>query len=109
MAYDPAEYQVVVSADGVVCEHPRRPRETIDWAVVADVFVVTHVDGPWPADAWLWLTSADRSAQCSVPYGAPGFPDLLDHLCTWPGFNRARYEAALAAEVTQSVLCWTRP
>lgn len=107
-AYNPeAQYNALMTEEGVACEHPRRPREFIRWDDIVEITIVTNSEGPFAADVWLLLIGKDGG--CSISQGAPGFESLLfDRLGKWPGFDYEKVIAAMACTDDARFVCWRR-
>jgi hypothetical protein len=79
-------YTVIISEDGIACEHPKRKRESIKWDQITEIRLVTTDEGPFQPDMWfLFLGEKDG---CSVPSEAKGFDQLWDVFKTrFPGLD----------------------
>jgi hypothetical protein len=100
------EYRVVMTRDGVACEHPRRKREFVAWDEIGEIRLVTTDDGPLLPDVWLLL--GGRQGGCSVPQGAVGYDELYDRVSQFPGFD---FESVIKASVctdNAEFMCWRR-
>jgi hypothetical protein len=91
--YLPKGFAVVITADGLACEHPRRKRETIQWHDIQRIWFVTTSDGPCiprqtpgvviPSEITLddhWLVFEGLTGECSVPTEARGFDALVKEI-----------------------------
>ena len=72
------EYALLITNDGVACEHPKRCRESIRWEEVNRIWYVTTSDGPWRPDEWLILEG--ENGGCSFPTEATGFDRIWAEL-----------------------------
>ena len=99
----PCEYRLLITKDGVVCQHARRQRESIQWNNVIRIWCVTTSDGPWLPDQWLLLEGNDGG--CSFPTEAIGFDGIWNELKQrFAGFN---YEPLINGGTDDAKhLCW---
>ena len=67
-------YTVTLTDDEIICEHPKRPKESIRWDAVTEIRLVTTSEGPFLPDMW-YLFLGDKTG-CSVPSEANGFDQL---------------------------------
>lgn len=101
-----SEFVVTTDDQRVTLCHPRRATETLAWADLRQVEIVTTDDGPRRCD-WFWLLHGSNSG-LAIPQGATGEHALLERLQKLPGFdNRAVIETSPVAG-PQRVTCWTR-
>ncbi len=100
------EYRLLITEDGVACEHPKRARESIRWADVRRIWYVTTSDGPWLPDEWMLLEG--EQGGCSFPTEASGFDGIWDELKQrFPGFD---YQPLIRGGTDDARhLCWDRP
>jgi hypothetical protein len=101
----PSEYRLLIAADEIACEHPKRKRESIRWEDVDRIWYVTTADGPWRPDEWVLLEGED--AGCSFPTEASGFDRFWDELKQrFPGFD---YKPMIRGGTDDAKhLCWER-
>jgi hypothetical protein len=69
-------YTVIISEDGIACEHPKRKRESIRWNQITEIRLVTTDEGPLQPDEWYLFLGNEIG--CSVPSEAKGFDQLWD-------------------------------
>jgi hypothetical protein len=69
-------YRVVITNEGIACEHPKRARESIRWEDVRRIWYVKTSDGPRIPDEWI-LLEGDHGG-CSYPAEATGFEGVWD-------------------------------
>lgn len=100
-----SEYCLVITADEVACEHPKRNREAIRWANVERVWLVTTSDGPRLPDQWLLFEG--QHGGCSVPTEAVGFDAMWDEMKQrFAGFD---YGPLIRGGTDDAkYLCWER-
>ncbi len=82
--------------------------ESILWADLAEVRIVTTDEGPWCEDIYWLLTSAGNESGCAVPGQAEGVIDLLNRLQELPGFDNEAVVEAMGSTKNASFLCWKR-
>ena len=70
-------FTIIITDNGVACEHPKRKREYVAWDEIEEVILVTTDDGPWLPD--LWLALIGKSSGCMIPQGAKGYDQVYDH------------------------------
>jgi hypothetical protein len=102
------ESELVVTADvqQVTLSHPRRATETLAWADLRQLGIVTTDDGHRRCD-WFWLLHGSRSGLAS-PQGATGERALLERLQKLPGFDHRPVIETSPLAGPQRVPCWTR-
>lgn len=100
-----SEYRLVITADEVACEHPKRKREAIRWEDVERIWLVTTSDGPRLPDQWLLFDG--KSGGCSVPTEAVGIDAIWDELKQrFTGFD---YGPIIRGGTDDArYLCWDR-
>lgn len=69
-------YTVIATDDEIICEHPKRSRESIRWDDVTEIRLVTTSEGPFHPDMWFVFIGDQHG--CSVPSEAKGFEQLWD-------------------------------
>lgn len=107
-ALNPEEqFTVIVTEEGVACEHPRRKREFIRWDDINEISIVTTDEGPLLPDLWLLLTGSNNG--CSIPQGAAGYDELFDRICQFPDFDFESVIEASACASNARFTCWKRP
>jgi hypothetical protein len=99
------DYRLVMTKDEIVCEHPRRQRESIRWEDVKRIWYVTNSDGPRLPDEWLLLEG--EHGGCSFPTEAKGFDGIWDELQQrFAGFD---YKPLIQGGTDEAKhLCWER-
>ena len=65
---------VTITNDEIVCEHPKRPRESIRWDAVTEIRLVTTSRDLYDPGDWFAFIGAEGG--CSVPFEAQGFDQL---------------------------------
>ena len=100
------DYRLVITNDDVACEHTKRPRESIRWKDVNQIWYVTTSDGPRLPDEWLLLEGENRG--CSFPTEAIGIDGIWDELeHRFAGFD---YGPIIRGGTDDAKdLCWERP
>jgi hypothetical protein len=83
---------VAVDDRGVAYRRPDGTVESVAWAELRGVEIVTTDAGPWSEDVFWVLYGQDGG--CAVPQGAKGVDVLLERLQRLPGFD---YEASIRA------------
>ena len=99
------DYRLVMTNDEIVCEHPKRRRESIRWEDVNRIWYVTTSDGPRLPDEWLLLEG--EHGGCSFPTEARGFDGIWEVLTQrFAGFD---YEPIIRGGTNDAKhLCWER-
>ena len=100
------EYTVVMTRNGVACEHARRKREFVAWDEICEIRLVTTDDGPLLPDVWLMLVG--RQGGCSAPQGVVGYDELYDRVSRFSGFDFESVIAAAACIDNAEFICWRR-
>jgi hypothetical protein len=103
------EREVVVSFDefGVSSAFPTGETQSIAWRDVERVAIETNDSGPWGADVWWLLESAESSV--SYPQGATGDPQMLEQYpARFAGFNDGEVIRAMGCTSNARFVCWER-
>lgn len=100
--------QVEFDGEGVVCRRSggTHESESIRWAELEHVMVITTAGGPFGTDVF-WLLGGD-GVQCWIPGDAAGFADLLTRLQKLPGFNNEAVVSAMGSTELTRFECWTK-
>jgi hypothetical protein len=69
-------YTVTVTDNGIICEHPKRPKESIRWDDVIEIRLLTTSEGPHQPDMWFLFLGAEVG--CSVPSETKGFEQVWE-------------------------------
>ena len=80
--------------------------ESVRWADLSRVSVITTGDGPWSEDVFLVLEGTEGG--CAVPQGAAGSNLLLTRLQALPGFNNQAFINAMGCASNERFICWER-
>ncbi len=99
-------FTVIITDQGVACEHSKRKREYIAWNEIEEIVIITTDDGPWFPDVWLGLIG--KSSGCIIPQGAKGYDSVYDRVSRWHGFD---YDAVIDASTTTNnakFACWKK-
>lgn len=101
----PCEYRLLITEDGVACEHPKRKRESIRWDEVKEIWYVTTAEGPRLPDEWILLEGENTA--CSFPTEVSNMSLFFDELeRRFPGFD---YEPVIKGGTEfKKHLCWER-
>jgi hypothetical protein len=100
------QFIVIMTEEGVACEHPRRKREYVKWDEINEIGIVTTDEGPFAPDVWLLLIGDGKGV--SIPQGAKGWEGLYDRVSRFQGFD---YESVIKASVSTEnarFICWKR-
>jgi hypothetical protein len=107
MSINPEElYHVLISEEGISCEHPEREKESIKWSDIREVEVKTTDEGPFLPDVW-FIFKGDQSS-CSIPQGADGF-DLdtaFSVFGRFEGFDYDTFTSSMSCSENKSFSCW---
>ncbi|WDP92338.1 MAG: hypothetical protein HUN04_22490 [Desulfobacter sp.] len=98
-------YTVIISEDGLACEHPKRKRESIRWNQITEIRLVTTDEGPLQPDEWYLFLGGEIG--CSIPSEAKGFDQLWDVFKTrFPDIN---YEEIIKASTDNAeITLWKK-
>lgn len=80
--------------------------ESIGWAELEKVTVVTTDAGPWGEDVFVLLEG--RASGCAVPQGSVGSQELIEHLLKLPGFDEQRLIEAMSSTSNARFVCWVK-
>jgi hypothetical protein len=80
--------------------------ESVSWAELEEVVILTTAHGPL-ADDVFWLLKGARGG-CAVPSEAAGMDALLARLQALPGFDNEAVISAMACTEEAAFLCWRR-
>lgn len=82
-------------------------QETLQWAELQEVSIITSDEGPFVDDVFWVLSGTDTG--CLVPSEADGAKELLAHLQKLPGFNNEAVIQAMGSAENAKFLCWSKP
>lgn len=80
--------------------------ETLRWADLEAVWVITTDRGPWEDDVFFVLKGTER--ECTVSNEALGMPGLIERLTQLPGFDEEAYFEAMCCTDRERFLIWRR-
>lgn len=80
--------------------------ETVRWADLHTVSVLTTSDGPWRDDLYFVLEAS--TGGCAVPQTARGASELLGRLQELPDFDNETFITALGSTHDARFVCWQR-
>jgi hypothetical protein len=106
--YPECRFVVTIDTDRIACRRPSGDEESVRWADLDVVMVVTNDHGPFAADVWWLLIGRDGKSGCTIPQGATGEPALLDALQKLPGFDNKQLIDAMCCVDNRRFLCWRR-
>jgi hypothetical protein len=99
-------FQVVITPEELVCEHPKREREAVPWGEIHEIVLITTREDPLVPDQWLIFVGNVNG--CSIPTEANGIHQLWEEIGTrFPGFNFHAMKEAGTVDTNKSV--WRRP
>jgi hypothetical protein len=101
----PLSHRVVMDGQGLRSSHPQRQDEAVRWSQVVRVSVVTTERSSKPPYLFL-LLHEPGGLGASVPYGAPGFEDLLRRLAEIPEFDMQAVLDAQQHDGDDVFPCW---
>ena len=104
------ESQVNVSFNDsqVSVAFPSGETQSIAWQRVDCVAVEINDSGPWGADVWWLLESAD-CRRVAYPQGSTGDSEMLEQFPDrFPGFNHAAVIQAMGCTSNARFVCWQR-
>jgi hypothetical protein len=97
-------YVVRLSESGVSCTNPEGATESVTWADLRQVEIVTTDQGPFFPDVFLVLHGS--KADCVVPQGATGDRELFERLQQLPSFRNEVVIEAMSSTDNRRFLCW---
>jgi hypothetical protein len=98
-------YRLVITEDGIACEHRRRKRESIRWEDVNRIWYVTTSEGPRLPDEWI-LLEGDPGG-CSFPTEVPEIGRFWEELARrFTGFDYGPVTRGTLESARH--LCWER-
>lgn len=101
-----AAFVVTVTAEGVSCARAGGLVESVPWAELQEVALVTTDEGPFALDV-MWLLVGTKGG-CVVPQGATGEKELLAKLQSLPGFDNDAVIEAMGSTDNRKFICWQR-
>lgn len=81
--------------------------ETVTWAELQKVAILTTDEGP-AADDVFWILSGDGRG-CAIPSESKGMNELMPRLQTLPGFDNEAVVRAMGSTDNATFICWNRP
>jgi hypothetical protein len=100
-------YAVILDDRGVTVRGPGGAGESLPWAELRAVEIVTTDAGPWAEDVF-WLLHG-REGGIAVPQGAEGMSALLERLQALPGFDNGAVLRAMASTENVRFPVWRAP
>jgi len=99
------EYRLLITANDIACEHPKRKRESIRSEDVNQIWYITTSDGPRFPNEWILLEG--KQGGCSFPTEPTGFDVIWDELeRRFPSFD---YGSLIRGGTDDAKhLCWER-
>ncbi|MBI5818786.1 MAG: hypothetical protein HZA88_07345 [Verrucomicrobia bacterium] len=82
--------------------------ETIRWADLHEVSILTTDKGPFEEDVFFLLIAADGKPGCVVPQFSDGFDKLLRRLQQLPTFDNEAVIKAMGSTSNAKFVCWKR-
>jgi len=99
------DFRLVITSDEIACEHRKRPRESIRWENINQIWYITTADGPRFPDEWILFEGMDGG--CSFPTEADGMNKIWDEFeQRFPGFDYGPLIRGGTDEAKH--LCWER-
>ena len=92
--------------EAVRCRWPEDEVETMRWADLQAVWIVTTDRGPWEDDLFFVLEGTE--GECTVSSEAPGVPGLIERLTQLPGLDEETYFQAFSSSENGRFLIWRR-
>jgi hypothetical protein len=81
-------------------------RESVTWASLRSVTILTTDEGPFMEDVW-WLLE-DESGGVAVPGGAPEVTAIMQHLEQLPGYDPEAVVQAMGSVENARFTVWER-
>ena len=91
--------------EGVVRTLTDGRTETVKWAELEKVWIMTTDEGP--AEDVYWMLQG-KFGGCAVPSEAEGMKELLERLQQLPGFKNQAVIQAMASTSNAEFVCWIR-
>jgi hypothetical protein len=100
--------RVSITPEVVTRFRPDGVQETVRWADLAEVGIITTDEGPWSEDVFWLLVGCDGKSGCAVPQCAEGSKELLEVLQKLPGFDNEAVIEAMGSTSNAKFTCWKR-
>ncbi len=100
--------RVAFNEDAVTRARPDGAEETIRWADLHEVGILTTDEGPLEEDVFFLLMAADGKSGCCVPQSADGSEELFERLQQLPGFDNEAVFKAMGSTAKARFVCWKR-
>lgn len=107
-ALDTATVELGVDDEGVTRVLGDGRRETVRWATLTEVEVLTVDSGPHAADGAVLVLSGSDGDGCLVPATLAVERGVVERLHGLPGFDGRLLVQALEAEPPARTTCWAR-
>ncbi|MFL6207695.1 MAG: hypothetical protein ACJ74W_02530 [Pyrinomonadaceae bacterium] len=101
-----AAFVVTITETGVSCARASGLVESVAWADLQEVSIITNDEGPFALDV-MWLLVGAKGG-CVVPQGATGEDQLLTKLQSLPGFNNEAVIEAMSSVENRKFVCWEK-
>jgi len=99
---------VTFNEDVVTRARPDGVEETIRWADLHEVGILTLDEGPSQEDVFFLLVAADGRSGCCIPQSADGSEQLFERLQRLPGFDNEAVFKAMGSTSSGRFVCWKR-
>lgn len=107
MGINPESSWVVTLSDAQVsCARPNGLVESVAWADLIEVSIITTDEGPFAIDVMWWLRG--EKSGCMVPLGATGEDELIKRLQMLSGFNNEAMMEAMSSTSNSKFVCWEK-
>jgi len=100
------EWLVECDDEAVRCRGPEEEVESVRWADLQAVWIVTTDRGPWEDDLFYVLEGIE--GECTVSSEALGVPGLIERLTQLPGLDEEAYTQAIRCTDNERFLVWRR-
>jgi hypothetical protein len=98
---------VVITEDGVEHRCSDDSVESVRWADLLQVNVLTTSAGPFLEDVFFELVGRNETG-CLVPQCSAEFDQLFERFRQWPGFDSEQFARGMCCTDDARFVCWRR-
>ena len=101
-------FVIRMTESDVSCHRPDGIVETVRWADLERIDILTNSDGPFAPDCF-WLLIGPGTTGCCIPQGATGDVELLARMYELHGFDHQVFMEAMGNHQEAVFTCWEKP
>ena len=100
------DYIITLTGEYISVINPKGITETVHWADVHTILLLTTDQGPFEPDIWFVLIGTQ--GKCVFPQGAPKSDEAYDHISQFEGFDFEVFIKAMSITHNEEHVLWKR-